>query len=260
MTQPDESAEAPNPKRRRRGPSKPFPTTKFEDALVFAKTIVDEGVSDQMRRLTLFDRLGRSPDSGPSRQLVTASSRYGLTTGGYQAEHLTVTDAGRRIAARLPTLSGARREAFDSAIGCSETFSQLYERLKNQRLPGEDVLRDELRSLGVQPTDHDVASEVFIANARYLGLVREVSGSERIIPFEQLLEEDDGSPADAGTPGAPEDGIEPDTVLQESPNPSPVRGPSVHIDIQVHIDSTANAEQIDQIFASMAKHLYGRDV
>lgn len=33
--------------------------------------------------------------------------------------------------------------------------------------------------------------------------------------------------------------------------------PALHIDIQVHIDATASAEQIDFIFASMAKHLYG---
>lgn len=35
--------------------------------------------------------------------------------------------------------------------------------------------------------------------------------------------------------------------------------PSIHIDIQVHIDPAATAEQIDEIFASMARHLYERD-
>jgi hypothetical protein len=34
-------------------------------------------------------------------------------------------------------------------------------------------------------------------------------------------------------------------------------GPSLHIDVQVHISPEASAEQIDQVFASMAKHLYG---
>jgi len=34
-------------------------------------------------------------------------------------------------------------------------------------------------------------------------------------------------------------------------------GPSVHIDIQVHIAPESSAEQVDQIFASMAKHLFG---
>jgi hypothetical protein len=37
--------------------------------------------------------------------------------------------------------------------------------------------------------------------------------------------------------------------------PAPV-GPTLHIDIQIHIASDATPEQIDQIFSSMGKHLY----
>ena len=37
------------------------------------------------------------------------------------------------------------------------------------------------------------------------------------------------------------------------------QAPSLHIDVQVHISSEASAEQIDQVFSSMAKHLYGRN-
>ncbi len=35
-------------------------------------------------------------------------------------------------------------------------------------------------------------------------------------------------------------------------------GPNVHLDIQIHIPAEATAEQIDQIFASMARHLYNK--
>ncbi|MGJ0560744.1 DUF5343 domain-containing protein [Methylocystis sp.] len=35
-------------------------------------------------------------------------------------------------------------------------------------------------------------------------------------------------------------------------------GPEVHIDIQIHISPESTAEQIEKIFESMAKHLYGR--
>ena len=42
-------------------------------------------------------------------------------------------------------------------------------------------------------------------------------------------------------------------VTQGSPT-----GPNVHLDIQIHIPGDATADQIDQIFASMARHLYGR--
>lgn len=34
-------------------------------------------------------------------------------------------------------------------------------------------------------------------------------------------------------------------------------GPALHIDVQIHISPEASADQIDQIFASMSKHIYG---
>lgn len=58
--------------------------------------------------------------------------------------------------------------------------------------------------------------------------------------------------------GAPADGQPPAGAVAPSVSGRHLT-PSVHIDIQVHIDPAATAEQIDQIFASMARHLYGRD-
>lgn len=51
----------------------------------------------------------------------------------------------------------------------------------------------------------------------------------------------------------------PDPPPQGTPGPSkqtPGAGPNVHLDIQIHIPADASAEQIDQIFESMARHLY----
>jgi len=46
----------------------------------------------------------------------------------------------------------------------------------------------------------------------------------------------------------------PRAIATAARNPN---GPPLHIDVQIHISPEASAEQIDQIFASMAKHLYG---
>ena len=45
--------------------------------------------------------------------------------------------------------------------------------------------------------------------------------------------------------------------FQSSPASKNSPTPSVHIDIQIHISPEASMDQIDQIFKSMAKHLYG---
>jgi glycine cleavage system regulatory protein len=34
--------------------------------------------------------------------------------------------------------------------------------------------------------------------------------------------------------------------------------PNIHLDIQIHIPVDASADQIEQIFASMAKYLYSK--
>lgn len=57
-----------------------------------------------------------------------------------------------------------------------------------------------------------------------------------------------------------EQGSEPANVPVTPVRAAPAGGstPSLHIDLQVHISPEATAEQIDKIFASMAKHLYRR--
>ena len=42
------------------------------------------------------------------------------------------------------------------------------------------------------------------------------------------------------------------------PHTNSVVGPGLHIDIQIHISPESTSDQIDKIFESMAKHLYGR--
>ena len=46
--------------------------------------------------------------------------------------------------------------------------------------------------------------------------------------------------------------VEPPPRLESQPG----MRPDLHVDIQIHISADATVEQIDQIFASMAKHLY----
>lgn len=247
---------------RRRGP-KSFPTLPFEDVMPLSRGIREHGVGGRIRRLTLFDRLDRKPESSTSRQLVFTSSRYGLTSGGQNAEYLVITDDGELLAGNLSERE-VRQKAFQLAIGQQEVFSKLYDKLVSKRLPAADVLKDELGQIGVPQTDQEQAAKIFIANARYLGLVRETGGSERIIPIDQVLEE---LPATTEKPAVRESvAAEAATDAQSQPGPSrpptpstTLADPSVHIDIQIHIDSSASPEQIDQVFASMARHLYRRE-
>lgn len=66
-----------------------------------------------------------------------------------------------------------------------------------------------------------------------------------------------GSNRKATTPKPPKAKVvDPAPDPKPKDNGTPNTGPNLHLDIQIHIPSDASPEQIDQIFASMAKHLY----
>src|SRR5712671_6717115 len=102
-------------RKKARGGAKPFPIAPITETVALAKGIIEHGVGDQIRRITLFDKLGRSPESGHSRALVTNSAKYGLTEGSYAAETLKILPLGRKLVET--TAEGERRKAaFDLGI------------------------------------------------------------------------------------------------------------------------------------------------
>ena len=245
--------------RRSRGPGKPFPPITFEEAIFLPKSILEHGFGGEIQRLTLLGEVNISPSSSKTRNLISGSYRYGLTEGSYSSSSLSVTGAGRTV---LDSDSPSRQvqvKGFELAIGQFDPFKQLYEKLKDNRLREGQVLHDELKRSGVSESDCSHAAEIFTANLRFLGLVDDVAGNEYVRSIERVDEESptnsDNNPSELLI-----DDNSVESVVPEGGNGQlarPNNRPGLHINIQVHIDPTSSAEQIDQIFASMAKHLYG---
>jgi hypothetical protein len=166
-----------------------FPSSTFEEALTVAQAIHQFGAGQKMRRLTLFDKIKKAPDSGPSRQMVTNSSKYGLTLGGYQAEHLDLTPDGRIATDPEAQPQDRLKARFKLAIENVPPFKLLYERFKGNKLPTQAVLHDLLSDEGYPPAELARCVDTFILNAKYLGLLATVAGAERLLPLEHVLEE-----------------------------------------------------------------------
>ena len=249
---------------RRRGGLKPFPVIEFEKALRLPEAIMEHSVDGEIRRVTLFKKLGLSPSSGPSQNLVSNSSKYGLTSGSYKASSLSITEEGRTALAVKQSPRKAIETQFQLAIKRFEPFNNLYEKLQDQSLPDSEILKDELGDAGVGDSDRSKAAEIFTANLRFLGLTHDVSGSEYVRSLDQVLEEQPGELTGVAegakkphAPDLPGDPVKPaKDNNKDTPRPNL---PELHVDIQIHIDSTASPEQIEKIFASMARHLYGRE-
>jgi hypothetical protein len=173
-----------------------FPAATFDEALVLADAIQKFAPGqERVRKLTLFDKLGKSPESGPSRQLITNSSRYALTKGGYQADFLELTQDGALATADDVAPAVKLQARFNLAIKQIEPFNFLYERCKDKKMPSKEFLIDALPETNVEEHLYAECVDTFILNAKSLGLLRTIAGAERLITLEHALEECAKAPA-----------------------------------------------------------------
>lgn len=175
--------------RKRRRRQNPFPGLPIEEALEIGTAIQKYASGLKIRRLTLCNHLNCSPDSSSTRNLITNSSRYGLTTGSYSAEWIELTDLGRSATSLEAGGVEKARALFEAGVTSVPVFNYLYEHFKGQRVPSEVVLFDHLK--GYEDfTDEEIKTsvEIFLINARYVGVVATITGAERFIDIESHLE------------------------------------------------------------------------
>jgi hypothetical protein len=168
------------------------PIGDFEESFNFAKSIYKLGAGEKVRKLTLFDSLGKSPDSGPSRMLITNAGKYGLTKGGYQAEFLELTAKAFQAVSDEQSPVLALKAKFELAIAEIEVFNFLYNNFSGSKLPTiavvTDLVLDEFKSKDIERESATESVETFIVNIKYLGLLQTISGAERLISLEHALE------------------------------------------------------------------------
>jgi hypothetical protein len=180
-----------------------FPVITFEEALVLGSAIQEHAGGQKVRRLTLFEKLNQSPDSSETRRLITASNQYGLTKGSYNAEYLELTPAGAEATGEDIPVAKQISSRFDLAIRRIAPFFALYEKLKGSKLPAREIMMDNFAEEDLPAEERAECVDTFVLNATFLRLLRTISGSQRLVPIEQVLEE--GAPVrQASDTGVPE--------------------------------------------------------
>lgn len=105
------------------------------------------------------------------------------------------------------------------------------------------------------------------SNATQMAATYAMIASKHVPEAPSATDEKKTTPAKRSDP-AKKAPAQPKQVLVETPAPpkdDPVVqppasiSPGIHLDIQIHVPAEASAEQIDAIFRSMAKHIYGRE-
>lgn len=241
-----------------RGRTKPFPPKSFEESLVLPSTIHQQSVDGNIRRETLLEIIGISPGSSSTRQLISSSNRYGLIVGSYNSDMIRLTESGAALFEKGASFRDLKERQIVLAIAKVESFDMLYEKLKGKKFPNKTILKDLFREVGVESGDRENAAKIFEKNLRYVGLVKESKGSEFVGTIDELAQDAEEMEQEVTLPPATDSHTEPEKPVEKDGNAAVATNrPALHIDIQVHIDPTSSAEQIEQIFASMARHFCG---
>lgn len=238
----------------------PFPPYPLSEAILIGETIMTQNSGKPMRRLTIFDILKRSPSSGTSRQLVTASSGYSLTQGGYTAEIISLLDRGRKI------IGENDPKAKIDAVLSVEIFKLFFDNYRNSTVPSNSAAVDFLKAHGITEGSAEKCLDILLKNGEYVALIQEINGVKRVVStdhaLEKLSQSSDRKSVSTQVKKAMADNLDLENsgqIIDKKMDPPDFHNnlfPSIHIDIQIHISSDTTFEQIDQVFASMAKHLY----
>jgi hypothetical protein len=162
----------------------------------FAQGVAEVGQGHPVKRTTLLEKLGL-PVSQPTKDLITASGKYGLTVGGHSAEELRLTPDGAKAAS--PTTSPDQANArIKLAIQNIPTFNALYEKFRGGKMPAVEVMRDFLEDLN--EGDRAPCVDLFVQNAKFVGLLQLREGAEFITtPGEAVTPAASTSPSGAVT-------------------------------------------------------------
>ncbi len=184
-------------------------------------------------------------------------SSLNLIQGG-RTKRLTVSGTSLVIAISNEDEDAAAAAWQKALAGCEETQSILHMIKVQGGVAKTEIVGKILQSLKLPKASvAKTGANCLVEVLRKSNQLKE-EGDRYILANGKVAPQEPEQAADeAGTAEKPlkKQTVEEQQARGEEKRPSE---PSVHIDVQIHISPDAPPEQVDQIFASMAKHLYGR--
>lgn len=240
-----------------------FPRIPLSETLELLNVIHELGQGEKVRRVTAFIQLNRSPESGESRMLISASSSgYGLIEGGYQAPFLELTERGRQLVA--PASEEQRRKAILEALFDNPIFSAYVSRYQGRPLPDDAIGAAYLRDMfSLSESEISTCLHVFRQNIRECGLTEEVieAGVEGSHESTNGLSNGYEAKASVATiaPTITKNGYRTEvtrTIHRGTPQTAKIE-PYIQMNLQIHLPENASPDVYEAIFRNIASYLMG---
>jgi hypothetical protein len=183
-----------------------------------------------------------------------------LINGSTASEYLSLTEDGQEIVStsREPN----RYASIYGVLFSNDVFSDFIEHFKDRPLPIDEVAIDYLQSShNLSAADSKNAWEVFKENIQEFGLLHDLSGRSVLVSQAVALEAvGHHQPAEAQVTGDDSEPSKEQGAGRSAAEPRIAKGitPQIVFNIQVVLPENASAEDYDNIFESIGRHLLSR--
>jgi hypothetical protein len=236
-------------------PKSYYPPEPLKKIAIIPTTIFEKNAGKPIYRLTLA---GYKSESRSFRDLITASAGYGLTSGSYASEKITLEANGTSLA------QGNSDVAY-TALFSVELFQRFYDNFASggsRGVPSDKMATDFLRNeCGIPDAQTAGVLEHIIQDARDWYLIQSIAGGERFVPVE-LAKKKLGTPSNF----VPEDSTsQTENAVQLKGSERAVEprhsrsvtdiSPRLQLNIEIHIAPDTSDDKIEVIFKNMRKYL-----
>lgn len=148
-----------------------FPKHTLQEALRVPQALEDANAGQPLPPIETAGALDMSPGSSEFRVILSSSIKYGLTSGSFNSERVSLEEQGPNIVEA--TGEEAKRNALVQAALTPSTFKLIYQHFKGKKLPEQTFFENTIVREFDVPREHAKRCiEIFAKNAEYVGLVR----------------------------------------------------------------------------------------
>lgn len=166
-------------KKRRKRTSTKYPKFSLMESLEIADTIIENNAGKPYDLLSLAESIKKSPGSSKFRMLITSSSKFGLTTGSYNAPKISLTPLALSIL--KPKNSMEKKNALKSALFNVKFYEEVFKMFNKNKMPVKKHFKNTLeREFEIPQDDTEQCYNLIMQNAKELNILHNISGRSYI--------------------------------------------------------------------------------
>lgn len=155
------------------------PKFRLEKAIEVPQAIWDNFAGHPTSPIQLASAMNISPTSSNWQELPGSAMAYGLTTGSYNAQHITVTELGKRIVA--PKEEDEDKKAIVEAVLKPRILKEFFTKYNKAKFPKDVIATNVLIDMGVPSSKAEQVLNIVKENGMYAGILKEIKGNLYVI-------------------------------------------------------------------------------